>query len=473
MNDDIKLVVIGAGPAGIEAAVTAASAGAEVALIDSSPRPGGQYYKQIPDSFSVDDKTDHFTQGQKLLQKLASSRVRVYQNTLVWGVFEASKPAMYCLTLHGPDAPERLNAKAVILANGAYDCSIPFPGWDLPGVMTTGAALTMIKNQRVIPGKRVILTGTGPLQLAAAANLALVGAEVVGVLESAKNLVGRAIPYLPALWGQWDRMIEGMGYMKTMAGARVPYRLGRAVIEARGDEKVSEVVYAKLDSEGKPVPGTEKTEKVDIVLMGYNVTPATEFFRLLECDMSYNPKRGGFVPRRSETLETSRPGIFGAGDCAGIGGAPMSMIEGRIAGYAAAVRLGHSGNGQLAKAAARDQMALRREARFADMLGDLFAPPAGLYRLAKEDTILCRCEQVTLGQVREAVHCGAQTVADVKNITRTGMGNCQGRTCGSIIARILAAETGRSMADVHYYNIRPPVHPVPLSVIEEYKPEKE
>lgn len=471
MNNDIELVVIGAGPAGIEAALTAAKAGVEVLLIDSSARPGGQYFKQTPDAFKCDDRTGHHAHAQKLFQRLDSSNVKVLQNTLVWGIFEAAKPGMWCLTLNGPDAPARINARAVIVAIGAYDRSIPFPGWDLPGVITTGAGMTMIKNQRVLPGKRVILSGTGPLQLAAAANLVQGGAEVVGVLESTKNLIGRAIPYLPSVWGQWDRMIEGAGYMRTLFGAQVPYRLGWAVIEARGDERVGEVVFAKLDANGKPIPGTEKTEKVDAVLQGYSLNPSTEFFRLLECDLEYNEKRGGYVPKRSEGLETSKPGIFAAGDCAGIGGAPMSMVEGRIAGYAAAAKLGHAADAQTAQDIAKDKARLRREARFADFLGDVFSAPAGLYTLAKDDTIICRCEQITLGQLQETIQYGTQTLTDVKNISRTGMGNCQGRTCGNIVAQILAAKTGRSMEDVRYYNIRPPVHPVPLSVIEETRPE--
>ena len=307
MNDEIELVVIGAGPAGIEAAVTAAQAGVEVVLIDSSARPGGQYFKQIPDSFKTEDRTGHHAQAQKLFQKLSSSNVRVLQNTLVWGIFEAAKPGMWCLTLHGPAAPARLNARAVIVAAGAYDRSIPFPGWDLPGVITAGAALTMLKNQRILPGKRVLLSGTGPLQLAAAAQLVQAGAEVVGVLESAKNLIGRGIPYLPAVWGQWGRITEGMGYMKTLVGAGVPYRLGWAVTAAGGDEKVTGAVYAKLDAAGKPISGTEKTEKVDTVVLGYGLTPGTEFFRLLECDLEFDAGRGGYVPKRNEALETSRP----------------------------------------------------------------------------------------------------------------------------------------------------------------------
>ncbi|MCC6146286.1 MAG: FAD-dependent oxidoreductase [Anaerolineaceae bacterium] len=468
MSESVELVVIGAGPAGIEAAVAAAQAGAEVTLIDSSPRPGGQYFKQISKAFQSDDHTEHQREAQELFQKLASSNVRVLQDTLVWGIFEGAQPDTWLLTLHGSQAPARLSARAVVIAAGAYDRSIPFPGWDLPGVMTAGAVLTMIKNQRVLPGRRVLLSGTGPLQLEAAAQLVEAGAEVVGVLESASRLIWRGIPYLPALWGQWARMREGWGYLKTLAGARVPYRLGWSVIAAHGEERVNEVVFARLDPQGRPILQSRKTGKVDTVVAGYSLTPSTELFRLLDCEMIFDSGRGGFLPRRNENLETSREGIYAAGDCAGIGGAPMSRMEGRIAGCAAALRLGHGGEDQNHQG----KTALRRERRFAKMLGDLFSPPAGLYTLAKEDTILCRCEQVTLGQIREAFTFGAQTITDVKNITRSGMGNCQGRTCGSIIAQIMAAETNRKPEDVRYYNIRPPVHPVPLEVIEEHGAEK-
>lgn len=472
MNDIVELVVVGAGPAGIEAAVTAAQAGVEVVLIDSSARPGGQYFKQLPEAFQCEDHTGHHLKAQKLFQKLASSGVKVWSDTLVWGIFEGAQPGVWCLTLHGQDAPARLNARAVILATGAYDRSIPFPGWDLPGVVTAGAALTMAKHQRLLPGRRVILSGSGPLQLAAAAQLAQAGAEVVGVLESSANLLWRGIPYLPAVWGQWGRMREGLGYIKTLVGAGVPYRIGWAVTAAHGEERVREAVMARLGRDGKPIPGSEKTEAVDTIVVGYGLTPSTELCRLLECELEFSAGRGGFVPRRNENLETSRPGVYAAGDGAGIGGAEMSMIEGRIAGYAASLKLGHGAEIQIRRAIIQERAALRREGRFAGLLGDLFSPPVGLYTLAKDDTILCRCEQVTLGQIREAISYGTQTVADLKNLTRSGMGNCQGRTCGSIVAQIMAAETGRTLEAVRYYNIRPPVHPVPLWAIEEREPGK-
>jgi D-hydroxyproline dehydrogenase subunit alpha len=468
MNKVVELVVVGAGPAGIEAAITASTAGVEVILVDSSPRPGGQYFHQIPESFQATDASRHEIRAQQYIRRLSSSNVRVFNNTLVWGIFEGAVPGTWCLTLHGPEAPARLNTRAVILATGAYDRSIAFPGWDLPGVITAGAASRMIKNQHLLPGKRVLVSGTGPLQVQAAALLSRGGAEVVSVCESSVDLFWRGLAHLGAVWGQGGRLKEGFDYMKTLRGAHVPYRLGWSITAARGEDRVREVTFAKLDKNSKPIPQSQIVQPVDAVVVGYGLTPGTELCRQLNCDFEFVAQRGGYVPARDNELQTSCAGIYAVGDCAGLGGAEMSMIEGRIAGSAVAARLAHLTEAAAGALIQREKRDLRREQRFERMLGDLFSPAAGLYGQADPETVICRCEQVTLGQIRDAISFGAQTVSDVKNIVRTGMGNCQGRTCGSIVAQIMAAETGKPLAALRYFSIRPPIHPLPLSVIEEY-----
>ena len=468
MSAVIDCVIIGAGPAGMEAAITASAFGVQVVLIDSAPKPGGQYFKQAPSQFQVEQNDPVHDKAKILFRKLAESSVTVYQNTLVWGIFESPIPGMWHLTLKGPDAPLRLDARTIILATGAYDSSIPFPGWDLPGVITAGAALTLVKNQHVLPGKKILLSGTGPLQLAAAATLHEGGADLFGVLESAQRLVPRGIRYLPAVWGQWARMKEGAGYIKSLVSGKIPYKVGWTVVEARGEDRVREAVIARLGRDGKIIADSRQTIAVDSIVLGFSLTPSTEFCRLLDCEMTYLKGRGGYVPRRNELLETSVPEVYAAGDCAGIGGAGMSMIEGRIAGAAVSNKLGKISDTVLQEQIRKDLALRAREEKFAQLLGDLFSPTDDLYRLAREDTIICRCEQITLKEVREAISFGAQSVGDVKSLTRSGMGNCQGRTCASIIAHILADETGRSVAESRYNSVRPPIHPLPMSVIEEY-----
>lgn len=462
-----EMIVVGAGPAGIEAAIVAANSGVEVTLIDTARRPGGQYFQQLPVEFRSEEYPGSRNKGERLFRRLEEAHVHLLSNTLVWGIFQGERPDEWYVTLYAPDLPTQLSTNLLVLAPGAYDRTIPFPGWDLPGVMTAGASMIFVKKQHVLPGKRFILSGTGPLQLAAAAQLVQAGAKVMGVHECVTGLPWRGIPFLPAMWGQWGRMWEGFDYMRILIGAGVPYRTGWAVVEARGCDRVEEAIIARLDSTGTPIPGSEKVVAVDTVVVGYGLLPSTELSRLLECETEYVTERGGFVPRRNQEMQTSLPGVYVVGDGAGIGGAEMAMIEGRIAGWSAACHAGKVGQKEAQSVITSERNGLKREQRFSHMLGSLFTPPRGLHSLAKDETIICRCEQVTLGQIRDAIKLGTQTVNDVKNLTRCGMGNCQGRVCGEKVASILASEIGCSLQEARYYNVRPPVHPLPLNIIEE------
>ena len=469
MNNPVELAIVGAGPAGIEAAIVAAKVGVDVVLIDLARQPGGQYFKQLPAEFQSEDHSKFHLKAEKLYRSLGKAKVNIMTETLVWGAFPGLRPGEWVLALYGPEGSTLLNTRALILATGAYERSIPFPGWDLPGVITAGAALFLIKNQGVLPGKRFVLSGSGPLLLEAAAYLVKAGAEVTGVFESTAGLPWRIAPYLPALWGQWARIGEGLDYIKTLVNSGVPYHTGQAVIEARGDGKVEEVVVARLEKSGKTIQSSEKTLSVDTVVAGYGLVPGTELSRVLGCDSEYIHEFGGFIPVRNEKMQSSLSGVYVVGDGARIGGAENAMIEGRIAGWSAATFLGCLSEQEARQAIAKERADFKKEQRFSRMLADLFTPHPGLYSFADDETIICRCEQVTLRQIREALKIGAQTVVDVKNLTRCGMGNCQGRTCGEIVAHITAAETGQTIEDVRNFISRPPIHPIPLYAIEETK----
>ncbi len=460
------LIVIGAGPGGMQAAITAANSGIQVTLIDSNSLPGGQYYKQIPQQFSNNDQTTNQKEAIKLIQNLDHPAIKFLSKTLVWGIFHNPKTNLWQTTLQGDNCPERLEAPAIIIAAGAYDRSIPFPGWDLPGVITAGAAQIMVKSQGILPGKRILISGTGPLQLAAASHLAEAGAEVVGVLECNKSILRKGVPYISSIWGQWKRIQEGIEYAGVLLKAGVSYRTGWSVIKAEGVGKVQQAIIAKLDSNGVPIQGTEKKYEVDSIVLGYGLTPSTEFFRLLNCDMTYSSAEGVFLPKRDPFFQTSLSGIYAVGDCAGIGGAKLAMLEGKIAANHAATKIKTTNKDLDVQISQIDKAGFKRERGFAKLLGDVFSIPKGLFSLAESETIICRCEQITLSEVKDAISCGAQSVTDIKNITRSGMGNCQGRTCGSIMAQILAIQSKRSPEESHYLNIRPPVHPVQIKFID-------
>lgn len=466
MGKRVDVAVVGAGPGGLEAAITVGEAGLRVAVIDRYPQAGGQYFKQMPEPFSASRRTDHQKKAEALFERFARSKASLLADTIVWNVIPVTEGIGWQLMLYGPEAPLALQADALILATGAYDRTIAFPGWTLPGVITAGAAQTLVKSQRVLPGQRVLLSGAGPLQLAVAAQLVQAGATLVGVLEGARLGVG-SLRCLPAMWGQWARMREGADYWWTLIRAGVPYRTGWSVIEACGDGRVRQARIARLDNDWRPVPGSEQSVAVDSLVIGYGFIPSTELCRLLGCQLDYDPGLGGHIPRRDETMQTTLPGVYAVGDGAGIGGADLAAVEGRIAGAAVAQQLSGLDEAAARAAIARQQPSLARERRFARLLGDLFTPAPALYELATDETVVCRCEEVTRGEIREAIDCGCQSVTWVKRMTRAGMGLCQGRICGHLVARSIAEKTGQDPGHLLPDTVRPPVKPVPLEILAE------
>jgi len=457
---ETDVAIVGAGPAGLSAAIAAASSGANITLIDGYSQPGGQYFKQLPAEFTAMATTPHQHQAEVLFNQLNHPNITLFTDTLVWGIYEDN-----LLTLHGPQAPTRLQAKTVILASGAYDRPVAFPGWTNPGVMATGAAQTMLKHQRTLPGRRILLVGTGPLQLATAAGLIWAGAEVVAVLEGNSRLIDSALSRSFSMWGQWNRLVEGITYYRTLLQAGVPYRFGWGLVKVLGEARagVEGAVIAKLDADWRPIPGTEQTVECDTICVGYGFVPSTELSRLAGAEHCYRTQLGGWIPVRDQFMQTTLPNLYAVGDGAGIGGAPLAMIEGRIAGLVAASR---GQKGELpANMLTSEIKTLARERRFQQLYGRLFTPGAGLDALAEDDTIICRCETVTLAQVKDAISMGADTVTAVKGLTRTGMGECQGRICGSLVAAQVAHLTGRDVPAVGTYTARPPIHPLPLEVL--------
>jgi bacterioferritin-associated ferredoxin len=313
------------------------------------------------------------------------------------------------------------------------------------------------------------LAGTGPLQLVVAAGLVQAGAEVVAIVEGSplvRKALRRPLDHGLALLGQWGRLGEGLSSWLTLKRAGVPLYTGWGVVAAHGQEGVSEVAIAQLDNEWRPIPDTAQTLACDTLCCSYGFVPATELARLLGAQCEWRPGQGGFVPVRDEHMQTSVPGVFAVGDGAGIGGGPLALIEGQIAGLAGAAQVKAQSAAAIPNDIKRLMPVLRREQRFQQLYAELFTPGPGLEELAKPDTIICRCEEVTRADVSQAVALGADTLDAVKALTRCGMGNCQGRVCGQLLAALLARETGRARAEVGQFRVRPPIFPIPLADLQ-------
>ncbi len=458
-----EVAVVGAGPAGLEAALMAAEAGAQVTLIDSSPLPGGQYFKQPPQSFQTPDIDGKASDLFSRLSKYPS--LQLFTDTQVWGAFPESDDS-WLLTLQGQNTPVRLRTRVLILAPGAYDRPIAFPGWTLPGVMTAGAVQALLKSQAVVPGRRFVLAGSGPLQLVVAAQLVKAGADIAAVLEATSLSQFRSIRHIPAIWGQWARMQEGVSAWRTLRRAGVSIRFGWGMVKAGGEEQVEVVEIAKLDQNWHPLPNTSETIDADTLVLGYGFLPSTQLTRLLGCEHQYSPHQGGWIPLRDVRMQTTLPGVYAIGDGAGIGGATLARIEGQLAGLDVALRLGRIEEQRYQSELAGLHSKLERERRFADLLGELFTLRNGLYTLAKNDTIICRCEEVRLTDIRQAQAAGCSTLNEIKGLTRAGMGNCQGRICGDLLANTLLGDDlpqqdrVQGICNLGALSIRPPIFPM-------------
>ena len=458
MTESIALAVVGAGPAGLAAAGQAAELGLAVTLIDAFALPGGQYYKQTPPELGETAAPDG--NARQLWAGVEQKAVRLLAGTSVWGIFP--EEGAYTLCLYGPQGtPRRLKAQTVILAPGAYDRPAPFPGWTLPGVMTAGAALAMVKHQHVLPGRRILLSGTGPLQLVLARHLIDAGAELAGVLD-ANPFPWNGWRHAGAVWGQWARLGEGWEALRTMRKAGVGIRWSHCVQRALGDGRVEQAVIGSVAGR-EPRRGGE-TVLVDTICLGHGFTPSVQLSRLAGCEHRYQQVQRAYVPLRDEGLQTTLEGLYVAGDGAGIGGKDVAQWEGRLAALSAAKKLGRDVDTNKVSAV---QQALARQRRFAAVLDDLFPTSAHLADLLTDDTVLCRCEEITVGEIRRAVEDGATTVSAIRMLTRAGMGRCQGRMCGGPVAELLARELGQPVEAAGQSTPRPPIVPVPLGDLAE------
>ena len=300
---------------------------------------------------------------------------------------------------------------------------LPFPGWTLPGVTTAGGAQALLKGQGVLVGRRIAVAGTGPFLLPVAAGLAEAGARVVGVFEANNplRLAGRT----PA-----GKLLEAAGYAKTLARHRIPYRTRHIVVAAHGTGEIQAVTVAG--------PRRTRTIDCDALAIGYGFVPAIELALLLGCATTVDTD-SNLVLAVDGDQRTSIPGVYAAGEITGVGGAELAIVEGAIAGTAAA---GANPDRTLAARRAR----LRR---FAEALGRAFPVPARWPDALAADTLVCRCEEVPYERVREAVlELGASDARTVKLLSRTGMGWCQGRMCGFAVACLTATLRGRPVTEV-------------------------
>lgn len=460
------VVVVGAGPAGLAAAAEAAASGLTVALVDAGTRAGGQYWRQ-PDGPALQPRAhlhhDLATYGrltETIDREVAAGRVAHLAGHQVWTLerrgeafaVHAVAVAESAARASGPPAERSLVARRLVLAPGAYDRQVPFPGWTLPGVLTAGGVQALLKGHGVVAGRRVLVAGTGPFLLPVAAGLADAGAHVVGVHEAASPTAW--LRHLPAVARNAAKLGEGVGYARVLARHHVPVRTRSVLVAAHGTESVEGVTVARADGKGGVAAGSEVRIEADTLAVGWGFTPQLELPLAVRCATRVDVD-GSLVCVVDEDQQSSVPGVYVAGEACGVGGAALAVVEGAIAGAAVV-------GAPVDEALRRRRAALRR---FATAMHVAHPVPPGWMERMQPETVVCRCEEVTAGQLRGAVdEHGARDARAAKLLVRTGMGWCQGRVCGYATACLTARWAG-TPHDPATIATRPVAAPVSLGTL--------
>ncbi|MEI7778422.1 MAG: FAD/NAD(P)-binding oxidoreductase [Actinomycetes bacterium] len=436
-NKPVDVAVIGSGPAGMAAAVVAGESGASVLLIDASGRAGGQFYRRptnplVPVAGRSLHKWALFDDLEVRAENLSRhGMLTTMRSTMVWSA-EGTGP-FQIQTRTNSRPPERLEtvvATTLVIATGAFDRHLPFPGWELPGVMSCGAVQALVKGSGVLPGQRILVAGTGPILLAVAATVLEAGGSVAAVVEA--NSPERLLVRAHRLTGALDKSPDLARYIALLARHRVPYLRRHRVIAAQGKGQLDFVEVAKVDRDWHQTSEDSRVITCDVLAIGFGFTASTELLVQLNAEMCVSGD-GGLAVNVDSHQGTSVVGVFACGETTGVGGADLALAEGMIAGASAAQKLGLAsrlGRRELEVAKRR----VRRLRNVADAFSSTFATHNGWTDQVGDNTTICRCEEVRAGTIRNAVdHLGAVDVRSVKLTTRAGMGWCQGRVCSYAI----------------------------------------
>ncbi|RVT93522.1 NAD(P)/FAD-dependent oxidoreductase [Sphingomonas crocodyli] len=454
----VDLLIVGSGPAGMSAAITARHHGLNVAVIDDQPAPGGQIWRAVERNTRSDAILGPtYVEGRAVAEAFRTSGARYLHGAQLWQI----EPGFRAY-LSRKRVAEMVDAKAIILATGAQERPIPFPGWTLPGVVTVGAAQILLKTAGQIPTGPTWIAGCGPLPLLYAIQLLRAGGELAGYLDTTPPGQWRAaLKHLPKALRASADLLKGLSWMAKLTTSGVRVERGVTDLEALGDESLRQVRF-------ETAKGSEIVD-AGALLVHEGVVPNIHMAMSLDCAIEWDDAQQCFRPVVDPWGETSQSKLFVAGDGAGIGGANAALLRGELAALRAAAQLGRLSSEAAAHAARPVRKALARELAVRPFLDAMFKPRRAIFA-PTDKTIVCRCEEISAGEIRSLAKIGLPGPNQIKAASRSGMGPCQGRQCGYTITRILSEVQQRAPADIGFYHVRPPLKPVTLAELASLQP---
>ncbi len=455
------LAVIGAGPAGASATIEAAKAGLDTVLIDEQRAAGGQVWRAKGPAIKAAPATPEGKTGDRLRAALAAVTADRHFSARVWDIERHTDG--FRISAISPTGALTIETRAVLLAGGAQERVFAVPGWTLPGVIGLGAATALMKEQLVLPGNRVIVAGVGPLLSFVAHEIIRNGGKVAAVVDL--NPLSVWLRCLPDLIGSPGLLVRGAWWRLRLWAAGVAYFHECGIRSIEGDRAVSRVTIGAVDANWCPLGAATQTYDADAVCLGHGLAPATEASRLLGADHQYDGGQGGWKPVTDDVGRTTVPGLFVAGDGAGVQGAAAAQLQGRISALAIAEDLGLLTTREWRRRSAPLILRIGKAQRFGRAMTALTIPRPGLIEAIAPDTLVCRCEGLSRHDIEAEIRAGANWPNAIKSGTRCGMGPCGGRYCTETVTELACRITGKTPGEFGIPTARPPLRPVPIGCL--------